>query len=539
MLLKVNELAKSTGLSVRSLHHYDSIGLLRPSRRSEKGFRLYTHDDVIRLHRIQTLKQLGYSLSEIMEVLASNAASPLEIITQQIEVVTTKIHHAQMLLSRLNHLREKFVQGADPAQTDWLAALEMMSMYESHFTRSEILHLRTHWDNAGRNLDAAWKDAILAVQKAIAEGVEPTSATGSDLGRRWVELLRETTGDDPGLVRKLKQIHGEGGRLGELSGVSPEMIQWISRAIAAMRAATAQEKTAVRIATQDSHNLMDELSAHPKPTALIVGLHRAVHQLMDAPLVFEDPLACQILGEGRFKKLKDNLAQFDMPLARAVRTSIVVRSRLAEDEWRVSKESGIRQCVIMGAGLDTLAYRAHGLSHCRIFEVDLPSTQQWKRDFLRASTISEPSWLTYVPIDFDAESLPVVMERFGFINNEPAFFSWLGVTMYLDEDAIDKTLAFIGSLAPGSKVVFDYLVRPELLSERERAARVFLLQKTAEFGEPQKAFFDPSGMVARVRTFGFSHVQDMDAEELSHRYLGRHTNKLHLGKSSRIIVATV
>ena len=539
MQLKVNELAKRIGLSIRALHHYDHIGLLRPSTRSEKGYRLYSQEDVIRLHKIQTLKQLGFSLSDITSILADAKTSSLEIITQQIDALDKKIHHAQALRNRLNHLKEKLAQGADPKQADWLAILEMMNMYEKHFSKDEIQRLRSRWEEAERDLDTAWHEAVQAVQKAMDAGEKPTSETARKLGRQWVDLLRETTGNDPALVRKLKLIHEEESRLRELSGVNSEMIQWISLAIAEMRAATAAEPPSGEAAVVSDQGEGSDLRAHPKPTALIVASYRAAHQLLDAPLVFEDPLACRILGEAREQALRDNLSRFETPLHTAVRTAVVVRSKLAENEWRVSRERGTSQHVILGAGLDTFAYRNQNLDGCRIFEVDLPATQQWKRDHLRAAAISEPAWLTFVPIDFDSESLADALKRRGFRLDEPAFFSWLGVTMYLEEEAVANTLAFIGSLAPGSGVAFDYLLLPELLSEKERAAREFLLKRTAEYGEPQKTFFDPPALVAKLRALGFGEVRDLDSEELAQNYLSGRTDGLRLGRSSRIMVARV
>lgn len=539
MQLKVNELAKRTGISIRALHHYDHIGLLRPSRRSEKGFRLYSQDDVIRLHRIQTLKQLGCSLSDIMAILSNNKTSSLEIITRQIDSLDKKIQHAKALRNRLSHLKEKLVQGNDPDQTDWLAILEMMNMYEKHFSKDEIRLLRSRWEKADRDMDAAWKEAILAVQEALDAGEKPTSAMARELGRRWVELLKETTGNDPVLVRKLKLVHEEESRLRELSGCTTDMMHWISRAIAEMRAVAVEEQPSGKDAGASGQGQEDDLRAHPKPTAFIVASYRAAHQLLDVPLVFDDPLACRILGEAREQALRDNLSGFETPLQKAIRASVVVRSKLAEDEWRASRERGTCQYVILGAGLDTFAYRSRDLGGCHIFEVDLPATQRWKRDHLRAAAIAEPSWLTFVPIDFDAESLADALKRSGFRLGEPALFSWLGVTMYLEEEAVESTLAFIGSLAPGSGVVFDYLLLPELLSEQDRAAREFLIKRTAGYGEPQKTFFDPPKLVEKLRALGFGEVRDLNSDALGQRYLCGRADGLRLGRPSRIMVARV
>ncbi len=275
----------------------------------------------------------------------------------------------------------------------------------------------------------------------------------------------------------------------------------------------------------------------PKPTALRVAILRAAHQLLDAPLIFEDPLALKVLGAAQEETLRGELSGYNNPLSKGLRTSVVVRSRLAEDEWTRSEQRGLRQYVILGAGLDTFAYR-RGAGHSgRIFEVDLPEVQQWKRNCLRAAGIEEPASLTFVPMDFESSTLAEALGKAGFCHDEPAFFAWLGVTMYIEEEAIRAVLGFIASLAPGSGVVFDYIVPPSLLSPREQQAMKALSTRAAQHGEPWKTFFAPASLAEILRSLGFHDVEDFGPEELNARYLSRRKDGLRKSGVSRLIRA--
>ncbi len=281
------------------------------------------------------------------------------------------------------------------------------------------------------------------------------------------------------------------------------------------------------------------LGAAPKPSALRVAKLRAAHQLLDRPLVFADALALKILGPAEEESLRDNLWRLDTPRLKALRASLVIRSRLAEEEWALAKARGVRQYVLLGAGLETFAYRTPDQEGERIFEVDLPATQQWKRHGLRAAGLREPGSLTFVPVDFETTTLADGLGQTFFNPSEPAFFSWLGVTMYLEELAILETLRFIASLAPGSGLVFDYGVLPELLTVIERAGVEFLADRGAVHGERWKTYFDPALLVEKLGSLGFNEVQDLGAEQLNNRYLSGRADGLRKSRLSRLICARV
>jgi methyltransferase (TIGR00027 family) len=284
-----------------------------------------------------------------------------------------------------------------------------------------------------------------------------------------------------------------------------------------------------------SENSFSDLT--PKPSALRVAILRAAHQLLDSPLVFADPLAARILGAAEEESLRNDPSRYNTPLLKRLRASLVVRSRVAEEEWARSKQSGIHQYVILGAGLDTFAYRNPDPDGSRIFEVDLPATQQWKRQCLRSAGLLEPVSLSFVPLDFECSTLAEGLARAAFCPTEPAFFSWLGVTMYLEENVVKDTLRYIASLAPGSGVVFDYAVLPTLLSPVERPGMKVLAARAAEHGERWKTFFDPPSMGETLRSLAFSTVEDLSPEELNDRYFSGRTDGLRKSGGSRMIYA--
>jgi methyltransferase (TIGR00027 family) len=277
----------------------------------------------------------------------------------------------------------------------------------------------------------------------------------------------------------------------------------------------------------------------PKPSALRVAILRAAHQLLDVPLVFEDALALTILGAIEEESLRNDPMRYNTPRLKGLRASLVVRSRLTEEEWARSKQYGVRQFVILGAGLDTFAYRNQEHESSRVFEVDLPATQKWKRERLRLGGIEEPASLTFAPVDFERSTLAEGLTAAGFSDNEPAFFSWLGVTMYIEEDSVLETLRFVSSLRPKSGIVFDYGVLAALLSPVERSNIAVFAGRAAEHGEPWKTYFDPSVLAGTLRWMGFNQVEDLGATELNERYLSERTDGLRKSGLSRLICARV
>lgn len=274
----------------------------------------------------------------------------------------------------------------------------------------------------------------------------------------------------------------------------------------------------------------------PSRTALHVATLRAAHQLLDEPIVFEDPLAMTILDPDTRLRLLDDPFQYNDPLSRGERGSLVARSKFAEDEIARAAAVGIRQYVVLGAGLDTFAYRnPHETAGLRIFEVDHPATQRWKQERLMRADIPTPDNLVFAPVDFERGTLMESLKAAGFRADLPACFSWLGVTVYLSDEAIFRLLSFVALLPKGSSIFFDYHVPDNMLNSVQQAVVEVMRQKVASLGEPWIATFEPTSLRDRCLALGFGEAENYDSDELNKRYLYRRKDGLRSGGS--ILVA--
>ncbi|MFC5550989.1 MerR family transcriptional regulator [Massilia aerilata] len=199
-MLKVGELAALAGLTVRTLHHYDSIGLLQPSARSDAGYRLYDRDDVARLHQIQALRSFGMSLADIGLYLDSPAASPLAVVERQLAALDRQIAEAARVREQLQRLHGELAAGGQPDLSTWLDSLEQMSMYEKYFTQDELARLPMYHDEA---VKAQWKGLVEEAQELIRTQVAPDSETAKAFGQRWLEAFGRGTGGDPDLAARI------------------------------------------------------------------------------------------------------------------------------------------------------------------------------------------------------------------------------------------------------------------------------------------------------------------------------------------------
>lgn len=276
----------------------------------------------------------------------------------------------------------------------------------------------------------------------------------------------------------------------------------------------------------------------PSRTALSAATHRAVHQLVDVPKIFDDPLALSIICANATEGVVVDLCRLQKE--RSLRAFIALRSRYAEDELALAVQRGVRQYVVLGAGLDTFGYRnPYPVSRLRVFEVDHPATQAWKRRRLRDALITIPDSLTFAPVDFEQQTLAHGLEHAGFRAEEPAFFSMLGVVVYLTKAAAMETFKFVASLPPGSEIVFDYGISSSMLSEGQRSARESLARLTAAIGEPWITYFDPAALAHELRGMGFAQVEDVGPEAATDRYFKDRTDGLRITGSSRLMKAGV
>ena len=190
--------------------------------------------------------------------------------------------------------------------------------------------------------------------------------------------------------------------------------------------------------------------------------------------------------------------------------------------WQRAFPAGFRQVVILGAGLDTYAYRSPLMDRLRIFEVDHPATQAWKRQRLAEVGISVPEPLTFAPIDFERETLAGGLAAVGFRSNERTFFTWLGVVPYLTDEAVLATVGYVAGLKGGAQIVFDYVTAAEFNAEQEgQATHEALSARVASAGEPFRSAFNPARLPAQLRSLGFRTVEDVSGGDLVARYLGR------------------
>jgi len=252
-------------------------------------------------------------------------------------------------------------------------------------------------------------------------------------------------------------------------------------------------------------------------TALGAAGHRAAHQALERGFVFADPLALPILGPDADGAIA--LAR-KQPERRPLRLFIAMRSRFAEDSAANAIEKGVRQILVLGAGLDTFAYRLEPIHDLRIFELDHPATQTEKRRRLAEARIAEPRHVAYVAHDFERGSMTGALEGAGFDAGKRTFVLWLGVTPYLTEGALFATLRELASLRGGTEVVFDYANPPDRITDAAaRAHHETRAERVAASGEPFRCYLGSAELHARARALGFAEIEDLDRAALVARYL--------------------
>ena len=286
--------------------------------------------------------------------------------------------------------------------------------------------------------------------------------------------------------------------------------------------------------------------AIPSRTALRVALRRAAHQMKDAkPLAFDDPLAVRILGKEFQEELKRTPDSVKRPFSAGLRAFMVARARLAEDTLAAGvRRLGVRQYLVLGAGLDTFACR-NAYSDVRVFEVDHPATQAWKMEMLAGAGIVPPESARFVAVDFERaasglepQALRERLREAGFDASVPTVTAWLGVVPYLTLEAFRATTALLGGFARGSEVVFDYSQPRAVLGWQEQWMLDSMASRVAQAGEPFQLFFTPEELAAELQRAGMRVVEDLDSAALTARYFaGRTDGLLVRGKTARMCVA--
>jgi methyltransferase (TIGR00027 family) len=269
---------------------------------------------------------------------------------------------------------------------------------------------------------------------------------------------------------------------------------------------------------RSSHRSQPMEKAQRSRTIEIPAIMRALHQTSDDdPKILSDPIAPRLIDPDDNRRWLAPLLNHSF--AKQWRAGFALRARYAEDCLAERVQRGTRQYVILGAGLDSFAYRQpQWASSIQIYEVDHPITQQWKCDRLRSADILIPSNLTFVPIDFESASISDALRAAGFAFDSQTLCSWMGVTQYLTPDALESTFHFVLSLPASSEIVFSFILPQEELSGTEAEALMIAARRAAEVGEPWLARFRAGELAAKLRLMGFSQIIHLTPEQAGERY---------------------
>lgn len=259
------------------------------------------------------------------------------------------------------------------------------------------------------------------------------------------------------------------------------------------------------------------LPGQASQTAHLAAMARARHQLLDGGRVFHDPLALRILGPTLAAELQAQPHQHESRWSRAFRGPLAARSRIAEDTLAEAVAAGATQYVVLGAGLDTFALRSawpQGLA--RVFEVDHPATQDWKRQLAWDANLSWPAAATLVPVDFAHDRLLDSLAAVGWRRDQPTVFAWLGVTIYLPRSTVLDTLGQLATgVAAGSVVVFDYVRRPALLDLPRRMALHLIARRFARLGEPWQGYLSDWDIQTLLPELGYTRVEVLNPAHIA------------------------
>jgi methyltransferase (TIGR00027 family) len=282
-------------------------------------------------------------------------------------------------------------------------------------------------------------------------------------------------------------------------------------------------------------------SGSPSRTAILTAAHRAAHFLLDPLPILNDPFARAFAGFASDEELLNSLDQFALPDFPSHRALFASRSRYTEDELAAAVQAGISQYVILGAGLDSFAYRCPDeMRSLRIYEIDHPSSQAWKRARVNELGIQPPPTLHCIPVNFERETLTQGLAEGGTDREAKAFFSWLGVTQYLTRDAVLSTLREIAfTTIPGSQLIATFPVPSAMLGHEDREILTSTAARAASVGEPWLSFFEPEEMEALLKQAGFSDMHCCGPEQINQKYLSGRTDGLRMPAYSRFIKAHV
>ena len=277
----------------------------------------------------------------------------------------------------------------------------------------------------------------------------------------------------------------------------------------------------------------------PGHTATLAAVGRALHMSTSHERLIEDRLALALAGDAGATLLDQLRAQTPADALDGLALAFAIRARYVEDLVSRLVERGTSQYLVLGAGLDTFAWRRTALmKRLRVFEVDLAAAQEWKKRRLAELGIPVPDRLTFIPLDFEVEDLGSALVASGFDSTMPTGVSWIAVSQYLGRPAIERTLRWAAGLASASRLVMTYVVPPDQLSELAQAGLAWTRSQAAARGEPFLSLFRPPEIVSTLREAGFSEVELVEDDDLRRLYL-RSWPDAPLTGIERLVVATV
>lgn len=282
------------------------------------------------------------------------------------------------------------------------------------------------------------------------------------------------------------------------------------------------------------------MSASPSRIALANAYLRAAHQLLEPrPRLLEDPLAVPLLGPAAPEQIQHAASRYRSAEALALRSHVMLRTRYAEDRLAAAVDRGVQQYLLLGAGLETFAYRqpawASGLA---IVEVDTSVMQQVKRSMLSSIGKHEPSNLRPVQIDVARESLLEGLQQQGVPRDVPTLVSWLGLSMYLPEARVDDLLRTVADFPAGSELVMTFAWPLGAEDANGGGAPASTpAARSARAGEPWITFFMPPALEQKLTAFGFTQIQFLTPAEASRQYFDGRTGELPAPRTSTIVSA--
>ena len=235
MQLKVGELSRRTGVSIRALHHYDQIGLLTPSAHTESGHRLYLLEDIARLQQIKSLQQLGLSLEEIQQCLSDESFSPLELLQRHLKLVREQMERQQQLARRLEHLSELLRSSTSISVDEFLSTIQEMTMTEKYFSPEQLEELKQRKEDVGeeriQEVQQEWPRLIAEVRAEMDKGTDPSDPKVQELAARWNALVQEFTGGNPEMAQSVRNMYDNEPEFAAQQGLDGEIFAYIQQAM--------------------------------------------------------------------------------------------------------------------------------------------------------------------------------------------------------------------------------------------------------------------------------------------------------------------